>query len=57
MVNNVWKGNKQKIVTIVVVVTLFLFTFAFLANTGFKLYDTKFANEFFEGQKENINHK
>jgi hypothetical protein len=57
MVNNVWKGNKQKIVTIVVVVTLFLITFALLANTGIKLYDTKFANEVLEEQKEKLNKK
>jgi hypothetical protein len=35
-------------------VTLFLITFALLANTGIKLYDTKFANEVLNEQKEKL---
>jgi hypothetical protein len=54
MVENTWKENKQKIVTTVILVTLFLITFALLANTGIKLYDTKFANEVLNEQKEKL---
>lgn len=54
MVENTLKENKQKIVTTVILVTLFLITFALLANTGIKLYDTKFANEVLNEQKEKL---
>ena len=54
MVKNAWEENKQKIVTTVILVTLFLITFALLANTGIKLYDTKFANEVLNEQKERL---
>lgn len=55
MEESIWKENRNKIITTVLIVTLFLITFALLATSGIKLYDTKLINEVLNEQKEKLN--